>query len=103
MGFNFPPIAVQESQNWLKTGQGFKSKSALALTLDVGGGTFRFVIWPKEDGSLPQDAIDLKTGSIIATLLLRNKPDRPFSVKNFQIIREPVDTTAEEEKEEESA
>lgn len=98
-GYRCAAIAYLEKKDTFKYGP-FKSKTALALTLDVGGGRYRFVIWPKEDGTLAADAVELKAGSIIAALLLRNKPDKPFSVKTFQVIRGPVDTSSEEEEEE---
>jgi hypothetical protein len=95
-GFRCAAIAYIEDRSVFKYGP-FKSKSALALTLDVGGGRYRFVVWPDKEGKLSKEAMSLEKGSIIATLLLRNKPDQPFSVREFKVIRPPVDLTNKEE------
>ena len=79
-----------------------KEKRAIELTLDVGGGKHKLVVWPNQDNELPQEAVDLESGSIVACLLVRRNPEKPFSIKEMQVLRTPPAKAAAETEEEES-
>jgi DNA polymerase III alpha subunit len=101
-GYRCAVLAYLEEKRRFQYGD-HKSKEAMELTLEVGGGKYRFVVWPKSDGSLPDNIKELKNGSVIAAILVRNRPDKPFSVKDLTVVRDALKAnTAGETKENEN-
>lgn len=88
-GYRCAVVAYLQEKRAFAYGPG-KSKKAMSLTMDVGGGKHEFVYWPDSEGRLPKDVEALEAGSILTALLVRKNPDKPFSVRAFTVLREPA-------------
>lgn len=86
-GYRGAVLGYVEEKRPFKYGEN-KSKEAMELLLEVSGARFKLVHWPDMDGSLPDYVKSLQKGAIIAALVVRNKPDRPFSIKQFTVLRD---------------
>lgn len=88
-GYRGCVLAYIEERRLFNYGEN-KSKEALELTLEISGARFRLVHWPDNDGSLPKGVETLKKGCIIAAMVIRNKPDKPFSIRQFTVLRDAL-------------
>lgn len=95
-GFTCAVVAHVEDRKFKKYGP-FKDKNMCVLTLEVGGDKYEFVHWPNGDGVLPPHVQALEAGTVIAALLVRNREDRPFSVREFKVVRPPLGSPKEDE------
>ena len=100
-GFTCAVIAYVEDRKFKKYGP-FKDKDMCVLTLEVGGGKYEFVHWPNGDGVLPPHVQALEGGTVVAALLVRNREDRPFSVREFKVVRPPLGTKEEDDESKET-
>lgn len=79
-----------------------KTKEGMKLTLDVGGAKYETATFWGRDGVLCDEAKSLETGSIIAALLVRTRPEKSFLVRRFDVIRGKLQETKEESEDKES-
>lgn len=86
-GYRCSVIAYVEETRPFKYGRPAKNKPALGLTLEVAGDKYEFVHWPNYDGELPDTLREVTPGCVVAALLVRNKRDKPFSVKELKVVR----------------
>jgi DNA polymerase III alpha subunit len=101
-GFRCAAIGYLDDKSIFRYGGVYKNeKSAIRLTLDVGGGKHVFPAWPGKNGEVSEELKSLHKGAIIAVLLVRNRPEYGFSVKSFTVIRNAVDVKSKEEDDEE--
>jgi len=77
-------------------------KEMCKLLLDIGGGRYEFVQWPKKDSTQVADIYhnNLK-GAIVVAILNRWKEDRPFSLSDVIILAPPIKEDSKEDKKEE--
>jgi hypothetical protein len=69
-----------------------QSKEALELHLEIGGAKFKYVIWPdRETGKLDKQISKIKKGCIISCLISRTKDDKPFNVRDFVVVQDPLE------------
>lgn len=97
-GYRCAIVAYVEARRAFRYGPK-KEKQALELTFDVGGGKHKFALWPNQEGELPKEAEHLQAGAVVAALLVRRNPEKPFSVKETQLLRPPPQDAAKEEEE----
>jgi hypothetical protein len=97
-GYRCAVLAYVEAKRSFNYGSR-KEKRAIELTLDVGGAKFGFAHWPDDNNELPEEVEDLESGSVVACLLTRRNPEKPFSIKKLEVLRRPPQKAAAEEEE----
>jgi hypothetical protein len=95
-GYRTAVLAYIEEKRAFRYGEN-KSKEAMDFTLEVGGGKYNFVHWPNREGVLNQSIKDIKVGSVVVVLLVRNDPQYPFSIKKIEVIRDAFGTVENKE------
>lgn len=63
-------------------------KRALELTIDLGNGVYKGVLWPPR-GEKVYTNFGIEPGSILIVVLSRWREDRPFSVAHIEKVRSP--------------
>ncbi len=82
---------VEAIRSWKFTKDGETTETeACELTLEVGGGKYKFVHWAGKDGTLPDGVKSLTPGTIVAALLVRSKTEYPFSVREVRVLRDEL-------------
>lgn len=68
-----------------------KSSEGLELTLEIGGGKMQVTKWPPMgQDRLAEDDRAVKKGAVVGVVLTRNRPDKPFAVRSWSVIRNPL-------------
>lgn len=95
-GFRVAVLLYVEDVRLFRWGAG-KANEAMELVVDVGGGKMQVTRWPAgQDGKLAdRDKSGLKKGVVVAALLQRNRADKPFSIRAYDVVRAPYDPKEE--------
>ena len=72
------------------------TKDMAELTLDIEGQRQQFVQWPDDEILPPEYRQNLK-GSVVAAIIYRKNPDKPFVVSDIDIVQPPLKDIKEEE------
>lgn len=81
-----------------------KEKEMCKLQLDIDGGRYDYVAWPKSDSNQVSDIYrqNLK-GAVVLVILNRYKDDKPFQLSELFVIEQPLPKGKEKEEEDEPA
>ena len=74
-----------------------KSKTARKFFVDACGFKAEMVLWPGNDGRLPEGADKIKDGSIIIGTVTKTDLNKGFSFRKLQLIRGPIEREKDEE------
>ncbi len=103
-GWNVGVIAFVEEVRPFRYPKLIKDKEAMELTLEVEGGKYKIVHWPdKKSGKLPASVTKIEPGDIVAALLTRYNPAKPFSCNDVRVVRTALNLKEEEDVVENSA
>lgn len=76
---------------------GDEHKEMCKIRLDIGGGRYEFVQWPKKDTGKVSDAYrqPLK-GAVVVAVLNKWREDKPFSLNDILVVEPPLQKEKEE-------
>jgi hypothetical protein len=77
-----------------------KEKEMCKLQLDIDGGRYEYVAWPKKDSTQVADIYHqpLK-GAVVIAIMNRWKDDKPFGLSDLIVVEQPLGKEKEEEDE----